>query len=78
MFTFSKIDVNVHSFLGFESLKVWSQNNQVVLAYIRSGKPTKKSYIERFNSNYRNELFDMYVFKTLKEIKTMTQDWSNN
>ncbi|WP_139344048.1 integrase core domain-containing protein, partial [Vibrio ruber] len=33
------------------------------------------SYIERFNRTYRTEILDMYVFKTLNEVRDLTENW---
>ena len=31
--------------------------------------------VERFNRTYRDEVLNMYVFKTLNEVQTITERW---
>lgn len=57
------------------ALADWAEENQVVLDFIQPGKPTQNSYIERFNRTYRDELLDLYLFRTLNEVRHMTEEW---
>ncbi|WP_443083706.1 IS3 family transposase [Vibrio sp. E14] len=57
------------------TLAEWAEANNVELEFIRPGKPTENSYIERFNRTYRTEILDMYVFKTLNEVRELTENW---
>ena len=50
------------------TLADWAQEHAVDLEFIQPGKPTRNSYIERFNRTYRYEVLNMYVFKTLSEV----------
>jgi putative transposase len=36
---------------------------------------TQNSYIERFNRIYRDAILNMYVFKTLSEVRDRTEIW---
>ena len=37
----------------------------------------QNSYVERFNRTFRDEIQNMYVFKTLSEVRTITEEWMN-
>lgn len=55
----------------------WAELNGVELEFIKPGKPTQNSYIERFNRTYRDAILNMYVFKTLNEVRELTENWLN-
>ncbi|WP_373332800.1 IS3 family transposase [Vibrio porteresiae] len=57
------------------TLATWAEEHDVQLEFIQPGKPTQNSYVERFNRTYRTEILDMYVFKTLTEVRELTEDW---
>ena len=57
------------------ALADWAEENDVTLDFIQPGKPTQNSYIERFNRTYRDELLDLYLFRTLNEVRQMTEKW---
>jgi putative transposase len=57
------------------ALADWAEENNVMLDFIQPGKPTQNSYIERFNRTYRDELLDLYLFRTLREVRQMTEEW---
>jgi len=57
------------------ALAEWADDNQVHLEFIKPGKPTQNSYVERFNRTYRTEVLDMYAFKRLSEVREITDNW---
>ena len=61
----------------FISLKLatWAEDNNVALEFIKPGKPTQNSFIERFNRTYRDEILNYYVFHRLSEVREITDNW---
>jgi putative transposase len=57
------------------ALAEWAEEHRVILEFIKPGKPTQNSYVERFNRTYRTEVLDMYVFRTLNEVREITERW---
>lgn len=57
------------------TLADWAEAHAIELEFIQPGKPTQNSYVERFNRTYRNEVLDIYVFRTLAEVRTITAQW---
>lgn len=57
------------------ALAEWAECHQVQLDFIQPGTPTQNSYIERFNRTYRDEILNMYVFRTLSEVRELTEKW---
>lgn len=61
----------------FNSLALadWAEDNSIMLDFIQPGKPTQNSCIERFNRADRDELLDLYLFRALREVRQMTEEW---
>ena len=57
------------------ALAEWAEDHSIDLDFIQPGKPTQNSYVERFNRTYRDEVLNMYVFRTLKEVREVTEKW---
>jgi putative transposase len=57
------------------ALAEWAEEHNIELEFIQPGKPTQNSYVERFNRTYRDEILNMYVFKTLSEVRALTENW---
>jgi putative transposase len=53
----------------------WAEEHRVHLEFIKPGKPTQNSYVERFNRTYREEVLDSYLFSTLDEVRSLTRWW---
>ena len=49
------------------ALADWAQQHNVEL-----------EFIERFNRSYREGVLDMYVFRTLEEVRERTEVWKND
>lgn len=57
------------------ALAGWAEDHGVQLDFIKPGKPTQNSYVERFNRTYRDEILDLYLFRSLSEVRTLTNSW---
>lgn len=60
-----------------KAMKQWAELHNIKLKYIQPGKPAQNGYIERFNRSYREEVLDMYLFKTIQEVQHITDQWIN-
>ncbi|ENO17191.1 transposase, partial [Marinobacter nanhaiticus D15-8W] len=57
------------------ALADWAEKHGIALEFIKPGKPTQNSYVERFNRTYRDEILNMYVFRNLTEVRQRTESW---
>lgn len=49
--------------------------HKIEIKYTQPGKPMQNGFIERFNRSYRIEILDAYLFKSIDEIESITQEW---
>lgn len=56
----------------------WCKANDINLMYIQPGHPTQNSYMERFNGSYRRAVLDSYLFRTLDDVRKITDEWSRD
>ena len=58
-----------------QQLHDWGKSNRVLIYHIQPGRPTQNAFIERFNRTYRNEVLNLYLFRSLEEVRELTADW---
>lgn len=57
------------------ALADWAEEHNILLDFIKPGKPTQNSYIERFNRTYRTEVLSLYLFERLSQVRDITENW---
>ena len=70
-----KIRVDNGSEFTSAEFKDWAASCGITIDYIQPGKPAQNGFVERFNRTYREDILDMYLFDSLKEVKQITQEW---
>ena len=53
----------------------WCKGNDINIIYIQPGHPTQNSIIERVNGSYRRAVLDAYIFRTLHDVRELTEAW---
>lgn len=58
-----------------QALQDWGKANRVLIYHIQPGRPTQNAFIERFNRTYRNEVLNLYLFRSLDQVREITAKW---
>ncbi len=58
-----------------KALDRWAYKNQVVLDFIRPGKPVDNCFVESFNSRFRIECLNSHYFDSISEARLLVEDW---
>lgn len=56
-------------------LDMWCKENKIQLIFIQPGEPTQNAFIERLNGTFRRDILNAYVFKSIQEVKTISEEW---
>lgn len=61
-------------------LEEWCNNEsrKITLQFIEPGRPMQNAYIERKNGSMRRELLNAYLFYSLAEVRTMSEEWRSD
>lgn len=57
------------------TLGTFCKEQQIKLQFIKPGKPMQNGYVERFNRTYREDILDAYLFKNLKQVRELSEEW---
>ncbi len=55
------------------ALAGWAEKHGVALDFIKPAKPTQNSCVTGFNRTYRDEILDLYLFRSLTEVRDLTR-----
>jgi len=58
-----------------QSLQDWGKANRVLIYHIQPSRPTQNAFIVRFNYTYRSEVLNLYLFRSLEDVREMTSRW---
>jgi putative transposase len=59
------------------ALDTWAYRNRVKLFFIEPGKPVQNAHVESFNGKLRNECLNQEWFTSLREARTIIEEWRN-
>ena len=58
-----------------KALDKWAYKNQVILDFIRPGKPVDNCFVESFNSRFRAECLNSHYFDSISEARILIEEW---
>jgi transposase InsO family protein len=61
--------------LAGRALDAWAYQVGVKLSFIRPGKPVENACIESFNGKFRDECLNEHWFMSLRQAKSLIEDW---
>ena len=56
----------------------WCEVNAIEIKYTQPGHPTQNSYVERFNGSYRRAVLDAYLFRSIEDVRNITEKWMDD
>ena len=56
-------------------LEDWCSGKKITIQFIQPGKPMQNAYIERKNGSMRRELLNAYMFNSLAEVRSLSEEW---
>lgn len=56
-------------------VQIWLAEQGCETIYISPGSPWENAYVESFIGKFRKECVDRYLFYTLKETRSIVEDW---
>lgn len=56
-------------------MEQWADDRGIELKFIQKGKPNQNGYVERFNRTFRDEVLGAFSFRSLKEVKMLSEAW---
>ncbi len=60
------------------ALNDFCHTNGIEQRFIQPGKPMQNGFIERFNKTLREDVLDAYIFESLQQVRTITEQWQND
>ena len=56
-------------------LEEWTKKHDIKVCYCKPGNKNENAFIESFNGRLRDECLNMHWFSSLKEARTIIEDW---
>ncbi len=56
-------------------MEEWSRMHGIEFLYIQLGKPTKNSFVKRFNGTFRRNMLDVHLNDSLDQVRQIAQVW---